>query len=384
MFSARTGWDREEPALARAVRLYQGPLLDLTASNPTRCGLGFAPDELLAPLRAQAVAQYDPQPFGSRPAREAVAAYCRAPVDPAHICLTASTSEAYSYLFRLLCDPGDELLIASPSYPLFEHLGALDDVRLAPYPLFYDHGWQIEPGAVEARVGPRTRAVVLVHPNNPTGHFVSDAERAGLEELCVRHGLALIVDEVFLDYPWDGGPRRSFTEGPHPALTFILSGLSKVCALPQMKLGWCAVCGPEAARVEALARLEIIADAFLSVSALPQFAAPAWLAARAGVQAQIQNRVRMNLQALDEAVAGSPVTRLTGEGGWYAVLRMPALEPDEDWAARLLEQRGVLVHPGSAFGFADRGWVIVSLLPEPKQFRAGVLAIATSFQFPKP
>ena len=383
MFSARTGWDREEPALARAVRLRpcSGALIDLTASNPTRCGLGFAPDALLAPLRASAVAAYDPLPFGPLAAREAVAAYYQAPVSPAQVCLTASTSEAYSFLFRLLCDPGDEVLIATPSYPLFEHLGALNDVRLIPYPLFYDHGWQIEPGGVEARIGSKTRAIVLVHPNNPTGHFVSDAERAGLEELCVRHGLALIVDEVFLDYPWDELKRKSFAEGPHPALTFVLSGLSKVCALPQMKLGWCAVFGPETARREALARLEIIADAFLSVSALPAAGASTWLAGRAGVQAGVLARVCENLQALDERISGSTATRLAGEGGWYAVLRIPALEPDEAFAIRLLKEQGVLVHPGSAFGFPDQGWLVVSLLPEPKAFRAGMDAVVATANF---
>ncbi len=379
MFSTRTNWDREESALARAARLYVGRKVDLTASNPTRCGLGFAPETLLRTLKAENVARYDPQPFGLHAARAAVAAYYRAPVDPAQICLTASTSEAYSFLFRLLCEPGDEVLIASPSYPLFDHLAALDDIRLVPYPLFYDHGWQIEPGAVEARIGPRTRALVLVHPNNPTGHFVSDSERATLEGLCAERDLALIVDEVFLDYAWARLGARSFAEGPHPALTFVLSGLSKVCALPQMKVGWCAVLGPDAARTEALARLEIIADAYLSVGALPQAALPAWLAGCGPVQSGVLAQVLGNLRALDAMLAGTPVNRLAGEGGWYAVLRVPALEADEEWAVRLLGRTGTLVHPGAAFGFAPRGWMVVSLLPEPEVFRAGIAAILASF-----
>ncbi len=379
MFSSRTNWDREESALARAAWLYVGRKVDLTASNPTRCGLGFAPETLLRTLKVEDAARYDPQPFGRLAAREAVAAYYRAPVDPAEICLTASTSEAYSFLFRLLCEPGDEILIASPSYPLFDHLAALDDIRLVPYPLFYDHGWQIEPGAVEARIGPRTRALVLVHPNNPTGHFVSAAERAALERLCADRDLALIVDEVFLDYAWAGQGARSFAEGPHPALCFVLSGLSKVCALPQMKVGWCAVFGPEQARREALARLEIVADAYLSVGALPQAALPGWLAGRGPVQAGVRTRVLGNLLALDAMLTGTPVSRLVGEGGWSAVLRIPALEPDESWAVRLLARTGTLVQPGAPFGFPPSGWVVVSLLPEPEVFRAGIAAMLGSF-----
>ena len=375
-FSHRTAWDREEPALARALRARRAaglPVMDLTVSNPSRCGLGMDAPE--AALRAVDVSRYDPQPFGMAPAREAVAGYYAergAAVDPGQICLTASTSEAYSFLFRLLCDPGDEVLIASPSYPLFEYLAALDDVRLVPYPLFYDHGWQIEPGAVEARVGPGTRAIVLVHPNNPTGHFVSEGERAALEEVCARHGMALVVDEVFLDHPWST-PRRSFACGPHRALTFVLSGLSKIAALPQMKLSWLLAFGPESR--EALERLEVIAATFLSVSAPAQAAAPAWLAASGAVRERIEKRVGVNLQLLDALVAGTSVSRLSSEGGWYAVLRVPALEPDETWAVRLLQETGVLVHPGSVFGFPDRGWLVVSLLAETEAFRSGVQSL---------
>ncbi len=384
----RTGWDREESELTRAVRerRAQGlPLLDLTASNPTRCGLGADPGFLLGALLPQVahIATYDPQPFGAHSAREAVAAYYRAhdaAVDLAQVCLTASTSEAYSFLFRLLCDPGDEVLIATPSYPLFEYLAELDDVCLIPYPLLYDHGWQVEPGALAARIGPRTRAIALVHPNNPTGHFVSDEERAALEALCVQHGLALLVDEVFLDYPWTQAHPRSFAQGPHPTLTLVLSGLSKIAALPQMKLSWCAVFGPAQARTEALARLEIIADAFLSVSALPQAAAPAWLAARDLVQTRIRKRVAVNLQSIDTLLKNTPITRLAGEGGWYALLRVPALESDELLALRLLEQAGVLVHPGSAFGLPLQGWLVVSLLPEPASFLQAVTALVKVFE----
>ena len=378
MFSDRTNWDREEAPLARAARLrrVQGlPILDLTVANPTQCGLAPSPEAVLAPWLQthEELLRYDPEPFGRVPTREAVGAYYaghNAAVDPAHICLTASTSEGYSFLFRLLCNPGDEVLIATPSYPLFDYLSALDDVRLVPYPLAYDHGWQIEPGALEARISPRTRAVAVVHPNNPTGHFVSPAERAVLEALCARHGLALIVDEVFLDYPWTGTPNpQSFAQGPHPALTFVLSGLSKVAALPHMKLSWIATFGPEREKNEALARLEIVADAYLSVGAPAQVALSSWLHASGEVRSRIQTRVANNLVALDTALEGSNVSRQAAEGGWYAVLRVPALEDDD---ALVLLESGVLVHPGSAFGFPDRGWLVISLLGLPAEFETAL------------
>ncbi len=377
LFSERTAWDREESLLAAAVaaRRARGlPVLDLTASNPTRCGFTVDAAAMLGPLSAPGVLEYDPRPFGRVAAREAVCGYYAghgAMVEAADVCLTASTSEAYSFLFRLLCDPGDEVLIAAPGYPLFDCLAALDDVRLVEYPLLYEHGWQIEPGALASRIGPRTRAIALVHPNNPTGHFTSAAERAEIEALCVRHGLALLVDEVFLDYAW-AAAGRSFTCGTHPALTFVLSGMSKIAALPQMKLSWLALCGPRALRAEARARLEVIADTFLSVSAPAQQALPAWLAGCGGVQQQIRGRVAANLAELDRLVAGTPVSRLDGEGGWYAVLRIPGLEPDEAFALDLLERTGVLVHPGSAFGFARQGWLVVSLLPQPEEFQLAV------------
>ncbi len=350
------------------------PILDLTASNPTRCGLSV--EVSLAGLASPATLDYDPQAFGQMQAREAVCEYYRqrdAALDPRNVCLTASTSEAYSFLFRLLCNPGDEVLIATPSYPLFDYLAALDDVRLVSYPLLYDHGWQVEPGAIESRITARTKAIALVHPNNPTGHFAGEAERAMLEAICVRHSLALIVDEVFLDYAWPGVPPvRSFIAGLNPPLTFVLSGLSKVAALPQMKLSWLVIGGPEPLREEARARLEVIADTFLSVNAPVQQALPGWLAGCDTMQAAVKNRVAGNLQSLEEVLAGSAVSRLVGEGGWYAVLRIPALMPDEEFALALLERTGVLVHPGAAFGFAEAGWIVVSLLPEPEVFLRGL------------
>jgi alanine-synthesizing transaminase len=382
-FSDRTGWNREESPLARAVVVRRAaglPLLDLTASNPTQCGFAQSAARVLAPLAQAGALAYASQPFGREPAREAVCGYYAGhgcAVSAKHVCLTTSTSEAYSFLFRLMCNAGDEVLLAAPSYPLFEYLATLDDVTLRAYPLLYDHGWQIEPDAVARRIGPRTRAIALVHPNNPTGHFVSDSERLELEKLCVEHGLALIVDEVFLDYPWgvEGAVPSSFACGPHPALTFVLSGMSKIAALPQMKLSWLTIFGPEAQREEARARLEVIADTFLSVSAPVQEALPHWLADAGAMQAQIRERVTLNLATLDRMVQGTAVSRLAGEGGWYAVLRIPAVLEDEQFALLLLEREGVLVHPGSAFGFAERGWLVLSLLPEPAFFGAGVAAV---------
>ena len=387
LFSERTGWDREESPLAAALRRRRQdglPVLDLTASNPTRCGFDLDADALLAPL-AQAAAlgclDYDPQPFGRAEARRAIAAYYAergAAVEPSCICLTASTSEAYSFLFRLLCNPGDEVLIASPSYPLFDYLAALDDVRLVPYPLVYDHGWHTVPALVEERVTPRTRAIALVHPNNPTGQFVTPAERAALERICARYGLALLVDEVFLDYGWEDASPASFAAGSHPALTFVLSGLSKIAGLPQMKLSWIAAAGPEALREEAVARLEVIADTFLSVSAPVQVALPRWLAECGLMQRQIRGRLAHNLAELDRLLTGTEVSRLAAEGGWYAVLRVPAIGGDEALAIRLLDGYGVAVHPGSAFGFGSSGWLVVSLLAQPDALRRGVQAILSA------
>src|SRR5580698_10650124 len=293
-FSARTNWETTETELARALRERKEsgqPIRDITASNPTQCGFTYDEAAILSPLAAREALIYDPNPQGMLKAREAVCSYYRsqgATVDPVQIFLTTSTSEAYSYVFRLLCDPGDEVLIAQPSYPLFDFLAALDDVRLVPYALFYDHGWHLDVEAVRQRITPRTRAIALVHPNNPTGHFTKLQEREQLEKLCREHGLALIVDEVFLDYPLTQLDSRSFAVGPHPALTFVLSGMSKIAGLPQMKAAWIAAFGPQGVLDQAQARLEVIADTFLSMNAPIQCALPHWLEHRRQIQRQIQ------------------------------------------------------------------------------------------------
>ncbi len=384
-FSARTGWELGENALAtklRERRTRGEEVLDLTASNPTQCGFAYESRVLLSPLAVPAALEYEPQPFGLERARAAVAAYYRdhgAEVPVGHICLTTSTSEAYSYLFRLLCDPGDEVLIARPSYPLFDFIARLDSVVLREYPLRYDpgasaassHAWTIDFEALRAAVSDRTRAIVVVHPNNPTGNYVSDAEREELETLCALHGLALIVDEVFLDYAIDSDARpQSFASGDGPALCFVLSGLSKVCALPQMKLSWIATRGPAEMVGDALARLEVVADTFLSVNAATQAALPSWLGGRDGLQGQILERVRRNLAALDARVRGTHADRLALEGGWTAVLRVPREVEGRPFAEAALD-RGVLVQPGEFYGL-PQGRAVLSLLSLPEVWDRGL------------
>src|SRR5215472_4265359 len=354
-FSERTNWNTEETELARAhrQRVEAGlPVADLTASNPTRCGFRY-PGDLLDALRNPKALDYDPQPRGLVRAREAVCGYYAdhgsmrsgAMVAPDQVILTTSTSEAYSYLFRLLCDPGSEILVPQPGYPLFDFLAALDDVRLKPAPLVYDHGWQIDPEGFRRAITPATRAIVIVHPNNPTGHFTKPWEARELAGLCRGHGLSLIVDEVFLDYALD------------PA-------------------AWLVATGP--GRAAALDRLEVIADTFLSMNAPVQWAIPAWLAGRHGMQEQIRARAAANLAELDRQLAGhDPVRRLEVEGGWYAVLRIPAIGQDEATVRRLLD-RGVWVHPGYFFGMARSGWLVVSLLTAECEFRTGVTTIFNS------
>ena len=376
-FSERTNWNTEESELGRAhrLRLASGkPIADLTASNPTRCGFAYNP-ALLAALADARALDYDPQPRGLLSARQAVCAYYAAhgvTLQPEQIVLTTSTSEAYSFLFRLLCDAGSEILVAQPGYPLFDFLAVLDDVKLKPAPLVYNHGWQIDAEGFRRAVTPRTRAIVLVHPNNPTGHFTKSWEAAELARLCRELNLALIVDEVFLDYGFSGAG-KSFASGMDGVPVFVVSGLSKIAGLPQMKAAWIVATGPQA--VPALDRLEVIADTFLSMNAPVQWALPAWLEGREAIQRQIRARVTANLAELDRQLARLPeVSRLEAEGGWYAVLRIPALQPDEQTVLALLE-RGVWVHPGYFFGMAESGWLVVSLLGPEAEFSRGVAGL---------
>ena len=370
-FSSRTAWDLTESGFAEAIRQAKSDgqkLIDLTVSNPTACGFQYDAATFLSPLNDTRALVYDPDPRGMVSAREAVAGYYadhEATISPDAIVLTTSTSEGYSYLFRLLCNPGDEILVAQPSYPLFDFLADLDDVRLRPYPLFYDHGWWIDFAELESRIGPRTRAIVLVHPNNPTGHGTTAGERRQLEEICVQHGLALIVDEVFLDYPLHGTKLESFAKGPHLVPTFVLSGVSKIAGLPQMKVGWIATFGPEVDRGNALARLEVIADTFLSLNSPVQFALPTWLSERAGIQNQILTRIRLN----DSLITTCGLERLRGEAGWSAVIRLPKIGVR---AEDLLTREGVVVHPGEFYGMAEIERIVVSLITPIDRFSEGI------------
>ncbi|HTS12202.1 MAG TPA: pyridoxal phosphate-dependent aminotransferase [Candidatus Limnocylindrales bacterium] len=384
-FASRTNWNLSSNRLAQALARHRAagkPLLDLTTSNPTACGFRYDGDAILAALSNPASLAYTPDPKGLEPARRAVAAYYAerdAAVDPARLILTTSTSEAYSFVFRLLCNPGDEILVPSPSYPLFDFLAGLQDVSLVRYPLVYDHGWQIDFDALSRAVSPRTRAIIVVHPNNPTGHFCSASDAAKLNDLCSRRHLALIADEVFLDFSLLEPRPRTFAANDS-ALTFTLSGISKISGLPQMKLAWLAVSGPSAARDAALARLEVIADTYLSMNAPIQHAASALIDQRRAFLPQLMDRVRRNIAALDRLLASQTLCcRLEIQGGWYAVLRVPATRSDEDLAISLLASRNVYLHPGHFYDFPSDGYLVVSLITPESDFAQGIDSLLRSF-----
>ncbi len=382
MFSCRTDWKLTPNRFTEAQREVSAAgreVLDLSISNPLRAGLHYDPEGILNALKNPKAMDYDPQPKGLRSAREAVALYYREQhgelIDPESLLLTTSTSEGYSYIFRLLCNPDDEVLVPKPSYPLFEFLADLQDVKLAPYPLLYDHGWQIDFPSLARAVTSRTRAVIVVHPNNPTGSYVSAGERTQLNAFCREHGLALIADEVFLDYPHNGAARPSFVLNPD-VLTFTLSGLSKISGLPQMKLAWVACSGPAPTFAAAMDRLEVIADTYLSMNAPIQLAATVLLEQRKNIQPLLLDRLRTNLSELDGQLKRQrSVQRLQADGGWYAVLRVPVTRSDEDLAIALLRQAFVLVHPGHFYDFPRDGYLIASLLTPLAQFREGTQRI---------
>lgn len=366
-------------ALARA-RSRDG-FLDLTVSNPTRCGFDY-PAAIATALGDAAVLRYDANALGTLAARDAIsqlyAENYSATVSPENILLTASTSEAYGYLLRLFCEPGDAILVPSPSYPLFDLLARLHDVELIPYPLVYHDGWQIDPSCLAAAVTPRTRAIVAIHPNNPTGHYCSAADREALFAVAREHDLPLVIDEVFLNYKVESNKQPSFAVVDPDVLTFVLGGLSKLLALPQMKLAWTLVCGPSNEVSIAMGRLEIIADTFLSVATPPQVALPRWLSLREAMQLQIHIRAQENLRELDLTISGTAISRLKVEGGWAVVLRIPANDNDKSVAIRLLEEEGIAVHPGSLYGFPARGWLVVSLLTPVGAFRDGIQRLAVA------
>src|SRR5580704_18837105 len=424
MFSERTDWKLARNRFTQAleeVRAGGARVLDLTVSNPTRAGLRYDEAAILRALASPRALDYDPQSKGLLAAREAVAGYYAErsgrggrddagdvasrgisdgiEVDPERIVLTTSTSEGYSFVFRLLCNAGDELLVPKPSYPLFEFLADLQDVRLVPYPLIYDHGWQMDFPSLERAVTERTRGVVVVHPNNPTGSFVSEGEMDSLNAFCRARGLALIVDEVFLDYGLEisGDTENSRSlhapldrrepiqrlgrndkavgsfAGNREVLTFTLSGVSKISALPQMKVAWIFTSGPAELAEAAMGRLEVIADTYLSMNAPVQWALPVLLEQRKSIQRQLMERVRGNLAELDRQLAAQQAcSRLDVEGGWYAVLRVPVTRSDEELAIELVREKAVVVHPGHFYDFPGDGYLVLSLITAEDDFRDGM------------
>jgi alanine-synthesizing transaminase len=384
-FSRRLPWDAAENRLSRtlAERRARGlPVIDLTESNPTRVGLDLPAAELAAILAAAAAADYAPSAAGLLESREALAAALSGPGDPVSpddLLLTASTSESYSLLFKLLADPGDEVLTAAPAYPLLDSLAALDSLVLRHFQR--PHGRRLDAERVELALSPRTRLLALVHPGNPTGAYVSAAEQEALAELCAARALPLVSDEVFADYPLAAPPAGEERAGPAAALrqglVFSLGGLSKSAALPSWKLGWIRVGGAPRQRRRALAALEHLADSYLSVSTPVQRALPAVLALAPRIRAVVLARLHANLAVLRAAIAGLPgVELLEPEGGWSAVLRIAGPVGDEELALALLEREGVRIHPGYFFDFAAEGYAVLSLLPEPGDFAEGVARLA--------
>jgi alanine-synthesizing transaminase len=385
MFAKRTHWNLTPNRLSEALAAHRAagkPLIDLAVSNPTECGLVYDTEAILGALRNPEALKYEPNPRGLEVARQAVSEYYAengANVGVEDILLTSSTSEAYSYIFRTLCDPGDEILIPSPSYPLFDFLADIQDIKLVRYPLLYDHGWLIDFHALEQAITPRTRGVIVVHPNNPTGHFAKIAEMSKLNAICSARELAIIADEVFFDFALDAATRPASFAANAAALTFTLSGLSKISGLPQMKAAWLVTAGPEEMKGEALSRLEVIADTYLSMSAPVQLAMPVFLRQRHGFQRQLLSQVRRNLSELDRLLAGQPVCdRLNVEGGWYAVLRVPATRSDDDLAVEVLAAKGIYLHPGHFYDFPTDGFLVVSLICPESEFSRGVSRLLES------
>lgn len=385
MFARRTEWKLTHNRFSQAVSAAGARgtrLLDLTVSNPTECEFEFDSASITASLCRPESLSYDPQPQGLLSARHCVAEYyndksrlVKDPISARQIFLTTSTSEAYSYLFRLLCDPGDEILVPCPSYPLFDFLAEIQDVGVRRYNLFYDHGWHIDTGGLSAALTERTRALLLVNPNNPTGSFVHTAELRELQAFCAEQNLALIADEVFLDYEIEAAAEASVAFS-RDCLSFALSGLSKISCLPQMKVAWIVANGPAQLCRQAHERLEVIADTYLSQNAPIQHAISTLLKQKETIQPQLIKRINANLQFLDQQLRTVPqVERLRVEGGWYAVLRVPARQSDEELAIEFIQRDGVVVHPGHFYEFQSDGCLVVSLITPNHVFEEGVRAI---------
>jgi alanine-synthesizing transaminase len=386
MFSQRTNWKLSTNRFTQALEELRATgvtSLDLTVSNPTQCGLKYDSQAILSAFQNPQALFYDPQPKGLLTARREIARYYledhNIAVNPESIFLTTSTSEAYSFIFRLLCNPQDEILVPKPSYPLFDFLADLNDVSLIPYALEYAQGWLVDVQSVLRAITPRTRAILLVHPNNPTGSYLRQQEIEYLNSICCEREIALIVDEVFLDYALDGVRRNSFANNSE-LLTFTLSGLSKISALPQMKVAWLVCSGPKTLVDSAVPRLEVIADTYLSLNAPAQLAIPTLFAQRQPMQTQLLQSVRRNLTQLQHQLASQNVCELLhAEGGWYAVLRVPADQSEEERAIELMRKQHVIVHPGHFFDFPKDGFLVVSLITPEAVFVEGISRLLGSF-----
>ncbi|MCK6557864.1 pyridoxal phosphate-dependent aminotransferase [candidate division KSB1 bacterium] len=382
MFSSRFTWSLNTNQLSRLLEAQQAAgrvILDLTESNPTQAGFAYPAEMILQALAQLQSLRYEPSPSGLPLARAAIAGYYASlghSVNAESFHLTASTSEGYAFLFKLLADPGDEVLAPQPSYPLFDFLTALESVTLLHYPLRYDEqsGWRIDLERLAATISTKTRALIVVNPNNPTGSFLTPDELQALNALCREYDLALISDEVFADYGHGENPERVATLiGNHAALTFVLGGLSKMLGLPQMKLAWIHVSGPAGQVAAARERLDFIADTYLSVGTPVQHATPRLLALRQEMQQQIHQRLAANENHLRTQCRSFPgVKLLRREGGWYAALALPPAVREEEFTLALLEQDHVLVHPGYFFDFAQEGFLVVSLLTRPELFQEGM------------
>ncbi|MGA7409267.1 MAG: pyridoxal phosphate-dependent aminotransferase [Bryobacteraceae bacterium] len=380
--SQRLKWDSRPTPFSEAIlqqRRQPGELLDLTSSNPTAVDLPYPNREIACALSTIPSLAYDPQPLGQWEARKAISAYYGDrgfDVHPSRIVVTASSSEAYSYLFKLLCDPGDEMLSPKPSYPLFEYLAALDSIRVQPYWVTYDGAWYTDLDDLESRITDRTRGIILVNPNNPTGSFLKAGEADRLCALARRRSLPLISDEVFMDYELCEGTQRVLSlTGRSDTLSFSLNGLSKSAAMPQMKIGWIVINGPTEQVEAARQGLELIADTYLSVSSPCQLVLPQLINLGAGIRSCIRERILGNAQALQDLLRGSPAHPLYTEGGWSSIVQLPQTLPEEDWVMRLLTRYGVIVQPGYLFDMPGEPFAVVSLLTPTGKFVEGVTAM---------
>ncbi|MBI5215617.1 MAG: pyridoxal phosphate-dependent aminotransferase [Ignavibacteriae bacterium] len=382
-FSTRTNWHRQPNALHRLLEQKKTngeTILDLTVSNPTECGFVYPEQKILSALSDARTLSYEPDARGLLSAREAIVEYYSVrgiAVDSSNIFLTASTSESYSLLFKLLCNGGDNVLVPQPSYPLFEYLAQINDVQLRHYHLHYNDDWMIDIQSIRDAITPQTKVIVLINPHNPTGSFLKHHELESIKQIAHEHSLALLVDEVFIDYPFRSEQEIISTAGESEVLTFTLNGISKMCGLPQMKLGWFVVGGSRFDVKEASGRLEVLCDMFLSINTPVQVALPKLLQCGETIRQQIQTRIKSNYRSLQSLTNHSPLTTHQSEGGWYGILHVPQTKTDEEWAIEVLEKRNVHLFPGYFFDLQTEGNLVVSLLVEEQTFRRGIEELRT-------